>query len=88
MASPYTAVNADILPEVVNTFLLNIMTAAQDLYSVTYVSSGAFGAVFSIDVDIRIENPFQTFITDQGNIIYTSDNCYLQSAALYAPILL
>ena len=80
MASPYTAVNADILPEVVNTFLINIMTPGPELYSVTYVSSGAFGAVFSIDVDIRIENPFQTFITDQGNIIYTSDNRYLQSA--------
>ena len=77
MAHPYTAFANYVLPTNVNTFLTALLTNPT-LYKTTHVSSGAYGAVFAIEVDIRFENPFKTFyITDSRGIITTSDNRYL-----------
>lgn len=77
MASPYTAFAYNLPPEDVDTFLTNLLDKPA-LYNCTFVSSGGFGAVFYIDVDTSIENPFQTFyITNDGRVIITSNNRYL-----------
>lgn len=50
------------------------------LFRATFVNKGDFGKVFSIDVDIRIENPFQTFcVAPDNSIAITSDNRSTQS---------
>lgn len=77
MAHPYTAFAYNLPPEDVDTFLTNLL-ANPELYNCTFVSSGEFGAVFYINVDTSIENPFQTFyITNDGRVIITSNNMYL-----------
>jgi hypothetical protein len=78
MANPYTATNTMVSPEAVNTFLTAILPndrAKPTRFTSTFVSSGAFGMVFHIDVDIDIPNPFETFyVTDEQGFIITSNN--------------
>ena len=75
MAHTSTAVIADVLPEVVDTFLTTILSTGR--YVVEFISSGTYGAVFRIDVDIQIPNPFQTFwVSTEPRIICTSNNNY------------
>jgi hypothetical protein len=72
MANPYTAVNAVVSLESVNEFLNDIMTSPPELYTVNYVSNGAFGAVFRISVDTSIQSPFNTFFITPDRLIPTS----------------
>lgn len=78
MANPYTALHAIVSIEDVNRFLTTILSDGT-LYSSTYVSSGIYGLIFSIDVDIRVGNPFVTLWinVNQKEIIYSSDNRYV-----------
>jgi len=73
-----------VSPEAVNTFLTAILPndraipAKPTRFTSTFVSSGAFGMVFHIDVDIDIPNPFETFyVTDEQGYIITSSNKYI-----------
>ena len=84
MANPYTATNTMVTQEAVNTFLTAILPndraipAKPTMFTSTFVSSGSFGVVFHIDVDIHIENPFETFyVTDEQGFIITSSNKYI-----------
>jgi hypothetical protein len=75
MANPNTAWRAIITLDDLNRFLTVILDD-DTLYKSTYVSSGVYGTVFSIDVDVSVdaEYPFPTFYIDDSGIIYTSDN--------------
>ena len=79
MANPNTAVRSVIQKESVNTFLSQIIAPhVPPLFTVEFVNKGVFGNVFSIDVDIRIQNPFETFwVTPDRRIVTTSNNIYL-----------
>jgi hypothetical protein len=89
MANPYTAKNTMVSSEAVNTFLTAILlpndTAKPTRFTSTFVSRGAFGVVFHIDVDINIENPFETFyVTDEQElIIITSSNTQFHATGPY-----
>lgn len=75
MANPNTAWRAIVSIEDVTTFLTTIISTP-DSYSATYVSSGVYGNVFRIDVDMRVVSnyPFPTFYIDDHRIVYTSDS--------------
>jgi hypothetical protein len=81
MANPNTAVRSLIQKESVNTFLSQIIVPhVPPLFTFEFVNKGVFGNVFSIDVDISIENPFETFwVTPDRRIVTTSNNLYLSS---------
>ena len=74
MANPNTAWRASVSIDDVNRFLTEILR--DNMYSSTYVSSGVYGNVFRIDVDMRVaaEYPFPTFYIDDRRIVYTSDS--------------
>jgi len=76
MANPYTAINAIVEEDVVNTFLSNMLQTANS-YRCTHVSSGLYGRVFQIDVSIDIPNPFLTFAIYGDRNTVTSDNRYV-----------
>ena len=90
MANPYTAKNTMVSPEAVNTFLTAILPndraipAKPTMFTSTFVSRGAFGVVFHIDVDIHIENPFETFyVIDEQGFIITSSNTQFHATGPY-----
>ena len=90
MANPYTAKNTMVSSEAVDTFLTAILPnntaipAKPTRFTSTFVSRGAFGVVFHIDVDINIENPFETFyVTDEQGLIITSSNTHIPDTSLH-----
>jgi hypothetical protein len=75
MANPNTAWRGIITIDDLNRFL-TVILEDDTLYKSTYVSSGVYGTVFRIDVDMRVDTPypFPTFYIGDSGIIYTSDN--------------
>lgn len=77
MASPYTAVNAQVNIVSIEKLFNDIITSHQ-LCQITLLSNGGYGFVFSFLLPESIENPCKTFTIGKDNtIIFTSTSNYL-----------